>query len=113
MTTKRFIAVLLMVLLGLSSSVVAATIGERVEMAHRRIEQGVRSGALTHGEAERLRREFMQVRIEEDRARADGHLDRRERERLSYELDRLEQHISHLKHNDMYRGDERDSHRHY
>ena len=113
MTRKRFVAVLIMALLGLSSSVMAATIGERVEMAHRRIEQGVRSGALTHEEANRLRHEFMQVRIEEDRARADGHLDRRERERLSYELDRLERHISRLKHNDSYQGDGGGYRRHY
>jgi len=99
MSKKRFITGLMVLLMGLASAAIAATIGERIDRAHQRIEQGVRSGALNRREANRLREEFNRVRHDEARARADGHLDRRERERLDHELDRLERHISRLKHN--------------
>ncbi|MES2949103.1 MAG: hypothetical protein V4858_11235 [Pseudomonadota bacterium] len=41
---------------------------------------------------------------DENRARADGHLNHWERERLDRELDRLGRHISYLKHNEEQRG---------
>lgn len=112
MKKRYFLAWSATLLLGLNSAVLAATIDERVDRAHRRIDQGIRSGSLTREEAHRLKEEFSQVRRAERRARADGHLDRRERERLNYELDRLERHISRFKHNDEgrdgYPGDRRD-----
>jgi polyhydroxyalkanoate synthesis regulator phasin len=111
---KRWLVTLLGLLcIVLASAAMAATIGERVEIAQRRIEQGVRSGALTHNEANRLRGELSHVARAEDRARADGHLDRRERERLNDQLDRLERRISHLKHNDVSRDDGWRDHRRY
>jgi multidrug resistance efflux pump len=110
---KRLFTLFLLLFIGSSSVAIAATISERVDMAHRRIEQGMRSGALSREEAHRLRAEFSQVRHDEARARADGHLDRRERERLHHELGRLERHISQYEHNDVYRGDGRDHRRHY
>jgi polyhydroxyalkanoate synthesis regulator phasin len=85
----------------------AATIGERIDIAQQRIEQGIRSGSLTRDEARRLKDEFNRVRHDEARALADGRLDRRERERLHEELARLERHISRLKNNDDRRGDRR------
>lgn len=107
MDRKRFMAVLAISLMGLASGALAASIQERVDMAQRRIEHGIRSGALTREEAHRLRGELNRVRDEEARARADGHLDRRERERLNRELSRLERHISRLKNDDSTRRDER------
>ncbi len=89
----------------------AQSIGDRLEMAERRIEHGIRSGALDRREAHTLREEFSMIRSDESRARSDGRLDHRERARLDHELDRLERRISHLKHNDDYRNDYRNDRR--
>lgn len=113
MDRKRFVALLVVSWFGLASGALAASIQQRVDMAQRRIEHGIRSGALTREEAHRLRGEFNRVRDEEARARADGHLDRRERERLSRELSRLERHIARLKNNEAARGDGRGPMRRY
>jgi hypothetical protein len=79
------------------------SIHERIDRAQARIEHGRRTGQLTREEAMRLRGEFQRILDDESRARADGRLDRRERDRLHHELDRLERHISMLKHNDDMR----------
>lgn len=104
MFKSRFFAVCMAVLMGLvSTAAMAQTISERVEFAHRRIERGIETGQLTREEAHRLKQEFRQILDDERRMSADGHLDHRERERLHEELDRLERHISYLKHNDERR----------
>jgi hypothetical protein len=108
---KTFIALSGALLLTLTSATLAQSIGDRLEMAERRIEHGIRSGALDRREARALREEFHIVRSDEARARSDGRLDHRERARLDHELDRLERRISHLKHNDDYRGDYRGDYR--
>jgi hypothetical protein len=108
MDRKRFIAFFALSLMGLTSGAMAGPLRDRVDMAQRRIERGIRSGALTREEAHRLRGELNQVLSEEERARADGHLDRRERERLNRELTRLERHISNLRNNDATRRNGRD-----
>lgn len=100
---RRGVTALLLLATGLATAAPPGSIAERVERAHQRIEHGMRTGQLTREEAMRLRGEFMHVRDQEARARADGHLDRRERERLHRELDRLERRISALKHNDERR----------
>lgn len=107
---KRLMMLFLALFIGLSPDAMASGIQERVDNAQRRIERGISSGALTRQEGHRLRDEFRQIRRDERRALADGHMDRRERERLNQELDRLERHISHLKHNDA-RSPERHSDR--
>lgn len=107
MDRKRFMAVLAASWMGLASGALAASIQERVDMAQRRVEHSIRSGALTREEGHRLRDEFNRVRRDEARALSNGHLDRRERERLNQELNRLERHISRLKNNDSTRRDER------
>jgi polyhydroxyalkanoate synthesis regulator phasin len=107
MKVKRLATFLTALLLGASSLAMAATIGERVDIAQQRIEQGIRSGSLTRDEARRLRDELSQVRHDESRALRDGRLDRNERERLNSELNRLERHISQLKNNDQQRRDRR------
>jgi polyhydroxyalkanoate synthesis regulator phasin len=105
MDRKRFITLFMVSSIGMVSGVMAATIQERVDMAQRRIEHGIRSGALTREEGHRLRDEFDRVRRDEARARSDGHLDRRERERLNQDLTRLERHIARFKNNDSTRRD--------
>lgn len=107
MSRRRFITLSIALFTGLSSTAIAANISERVEMAQRRIEQGIRSRSLTREEGHRLIEEFRRVRHDEARARSDGRLDRRERERLNRELDRLDRHISRLKHNDNDTGGRR------
>ncbi len=107
MKKMRFITFFLVLFTGVNSAVIAGAIDERLEMAYRRIDHGIQSGALTHHEARRLRMEFDRVRDDEARGRADGRFDHRERERLNAELDRLENHISYLKHNDNYRDHNR------
>jgi len=74
-------------------------INQRLRSAHEGIERGIRSGALTREEANRLRDDLDYVRHEEARMKADGRLNHQERQRLDQELDRLERRISSLKHN--------------
>lgn len=81
-------------------------IHKRIRTAHEKIDRGIESGALTREEAHRLKGELNAVRDDEARMRADGRLNRHERERLDRELDRLEKHISRLKHNDNRKGND-------
>lgn len=104
MLTKRLLAAGFSILLAVASTAaMAQTISERVDFAHRRIERGIETGQLTREEAHRLKEEFRHILDDERRMSADGRLDRGERERLHEELDRLERHISYLKHNDEHR----------
>lgn len=107
MVAKRIGTLFVVCFVGLASGAMAATIGERVDIAQQRIEHGMRSGALTRDETYRLRDELNRVKRDEARARADGRLDRREREQLNQELTRLERHIAKFKNNDMQRRDRR------
>ncbi len=76
---------------------------QRLRNAHEGIERGIRSGALTREEANRLKSELNSVRDDEARMKADGRLTHKETQRLEKELNRLEKHISQLKHNDNRR----------
>jgi septal ring factor EnvC (AmiA/AmiB activator) len=107
MKSRRLATILTAFILGASTAAMAASIGERVNFAQQRIEQGIRSGSLTRDEASRLRDELNRVRHDESRAMRDGRLDRSERERLNTELARLERHISQLKNNDEQRRNKR------
>lgn len=51
-----------------------------------RIRQGIRSGELTRGEAARLEAEQAKIRVEEEFARMDGDLSRKERQHLYKDL---------------------------
>ena len=66
---------------------------------HARIQQGVRRGELTRGEAWRLRAGQGQVRRMEQRAKSDGRVTPRERMRLDRAQDRQSRRIFRLKHN--------------
>lgn len=93
--------------LSFSTVAFADSIQQRVNAAYMRIDRGIQTGALTREEAHRLKSELRNIRETEVRMLADGRLNHHERERLHNDLDRLERHISHLKHNDNTRGDDR------
>jgi len=100
MKAKRIIVILAVLVLGCSTFSYAEGIDQRVRQANEQIERGINSGALTREEARRLKDELYSVRDDEARMKADGRLNRYERERLEKELDRLERHISRLKSDD-------------
>jgi hypothetical protein len=103
MPTRSFIAALGLTALSLSLPALAydpaATpdIDQRLYEQHRRIDQGLRSGRLTPGEAERLERWQAQIRRDLARARADGVVTGPERRQIQRELDRASAEIENQK----------------
>jgi hypothetical protein len=77
-------------LLPIASS--AQTINQRQDRERARIRQGVRSGALTPAEAQRLRAQQAKIRVDERLARQNK-LNARERLRLQRELERASRSI--------------------
>jgi hypothetical protein len=79
----------------------APTINQRQENQQARIDQGIKSGELTRGEANRL--EAQQGRIEAnklvDKAKDGGKLTAKNRAQLTREQNRASANIYHLKHN--------------
>lgn len=102
---KRFLLTL-----AAASAVVAATpmaasaapwqtINQRQANIERRIDQGVRSGAITRNEAVRLRAEYRDLnRLEAQYRRSGGGLSARERADLDRRFDRLSAHVYAQKH---------------
>jgi hypothetical protein len=74
-------------------------VDQRELRQHARIEQGIRRGELTRGEARRLRAGQGHVRRMERRARYDNRLTPRERARLERVQDRQSRRIARLEHN--------------
>lgn len=68
-----------------------------------RISDGIRNGSLTRHEAASLTAEQRRIAAFERRARADGHLDRQERTRLSHMQNRANRHIIAEKHDSQRR----------
>lgn len=68
-----------------------------------RIRQGIHSGKITRPEAQRLKNEQRHIHSAYRRAFADGHLNRREHQRLSKLQNRASRHIYQAKHNRAYR----------
>jgi len=64
-------------------------INRRIAEMNQRIDQGMRSGALTRDEERLLRGELTRVRDDAARMKRDGILTQREKDRLNAELDRL------------------------
>ncbi len=97
-------------ILGLAAALIAGaalpaaaqTVDQREANQHARIEQGVRSGALTPGEAHRLHKREMRLHRTEARMRArnGGYLSRHQRHKLQRMENRDSRAIHHLKHND-------------
>ncbi len=64
-----------------------------------RIEQGVKSGELTKGEARRLERQQGKIAAEKRMAKADGVVTPAERAKLTHDQNRASKRIYRLKHN--------------
>lgn len=73
-------------------------IDKRQASQEARIQQGVQSGALTAKEADRLEKGQEHVQKLEDKAKADGRVTARERERLQHAEDVQSRHIAREKH---------------
>ena len=75
-------------------------VNDRLENQHRRIEEGVKDGQLTPGEAHHLRREDRKIRREERRyaRRHHGHISKREQKRLNREENKASRDIYRERH---------------
>lgn len=78
-------------------------IDKREAVQQQRIEQGVKSGALTGNEAARLEQGQARVEKMEARAKSDGRVTRQERQRIHKAQDHQSKHIHRAKHNRRHR----------
>ena len=78
----------------------------RIHEAKQRIEQGIEKGSLTRHEAKKLHKEFDKILHKIDRMKEDGHLSRKEREKINHDLDKLDRDITKEKRDDTKRGDD-------
>jgi len=72
---------------------------KRQHLQRERIQQGVKSGELTRGEAHRLRRQQRHINRVERRAEADGVVTAREEAKIERKQDRASKNIGFKKHN--------------
>lgn len=79
-------------------------INHREHRQERRINQGARSGELTHNEARHLRNRENKIRNDKRIAKADGRVTMKERRHLRREENRTSRAIYHKKHNGRVRG---------
>lgn len=93
--------------LGFTAAAEAGTNSPRIDRreAHqqRRINQGIRSRALTPHETYRLQRQQANINAQEARFKSDGNFSKRERRVLRGRLNRSSQSIYRLKHNGRHR----------
>jgi len=82
---------------------VTPRVDRREARQHARIQQGVKSGELTPGEAMKLRAGQQHVKRVERRAKADGVVTPGERRQLNRTQNRQSRRIYRLKHNDRVR----------
>jgi uncharacterized membrane protein YebE (DUF533 family) len=105
LTRSLIVAATVVTSLGaLAATASADSIDRRQFNQDRRIDQGVRSGTLTRGEALRLEAEQARIRELERRAKADGHVDRYERFRINQAQNAASRHIYQEKHDGQGRG---------
>jgi len=78
-------------------------IKERIMGQQERIHKGIASGCLTRAEARTLQEHLHRIKATESRLKADGHLTKRERERLHRYLNRNCKMIYSKKHNSAMR----------
>lgn len=107
MKISRMILMLATVSAVSASVALAQTATPRVDRRearqHARIQQGVRSGELTPGEAAKLRAGQAHVERMENRAKADGVVTPQERRQLNRAQNRQSRRIHRLKHNHRVR----------
>ena len=75
-------------------------IQKREQNQEKRIDQGVKSGELTPGEAGRLEKEQAKIKQDEARMKSDGKLTKKERRKLKREQNKASKDIYRKKHND-------------
>ena len=87
--------------LGMASGAMAQSVDHRHIDQQRRIDQGIRSGALTPGETARLERQQGSIDRQEARMRGrdNGRLTRQDRRILEHRENRASAHIWRTKHN--------------
>jgi hypothetical protein len=94
---------LLIAALGITSIAQAQTrtpvINHRQHNQERRINEGVRSGRLTHGEAHHLRADENRISRQKNRYKESGHVTTGERRQLRHEENRTSRAIYRDKHN--------------
>lgn len=78
-------------------------INRRQHNQERRINQGVRSGELTHNEARHLRNSERHIRTEKRTAMAEGRMNAHERRHIRRQENRVSRHIYNKKHNSRIR----------
>ncbi len=78
-------------------------VNQRQHNQQQRIQQGVKSGELTRGEARGLQAEQRHIRREEARYKSDGTLTRAERADLQHDLNRSSRHLYNQKHDEQSR----------
>ena len=81
-----------------SGSAIAQQPPKKEMKQHRRIEQGVRSGALTQEEAQTLKDEQKTVRQLEEKAKSDGVVTKEEKEEIRAARKQANRHIYEEKH---------------
>jgi hypothetical protein len=86
-------------------------IDQREAAQQQRIHNGIESGTLTPQEAWKLENEQRRIQAAEDRMRADGRLNHRERARLDGMLDRADQRIYRENHDNQVAYSGYDNHR--
>lgn len=105
---KRFLIPLLAAsTLAMAAPAMAQNINARQDTIERRIDMGVRNGALTRNEAVRLRADYRQIVRLENQYRRNG-LSTWERRDLNRRLDALSTRIRVERRDRDYRGDRRD-----
>ena len=101
MKTTRLLAAVLVTAFALPVFAQTATpvIGQTQRNQEARIDQGVRSGALTQQESRNLQRQQNEIRADKRAAKADGVVTRAERMKLRREQRRASRAIYRKKHN--------------
>jgi len=74
-------------------------IQEREKLQQERIQQGIKSGELTQGEAKRLEGQQGRIQSTEDRMKASGNLTKADRTKLTRMQNRASRNIYRKKHN--------------
>lgn len=106
--SRIFTRTLLAGIAALTVSTVGASAYDSIDRAQSnqqaRIQQGLRDGSLTRHEAARLQAEQARIADFERRAKADGHIDRREGAILGRALNESSRHIYQERHDREARG---------
>ena len=101
MKTVRVLALLAAAAIALPAAAQTSStprIDQRQANQDRRIDRGVKSGALTEKEADRLEKGQARVQKMEDKAVADGRVTKKERARIEHAQDRQSKKIYRQKH---------------